>query len=418
MTCGACQFLVIENVKILIASLIPTHPVTVGNRARILTLSKALQALGHELHFAYAPLECGDADDMRTFFGPERFHVAEYRPTPALVQPFFARQWRRVRRRLGFNSGHTYRIDDWYDSSLDTFFGKLATSLHFDVVIAEYAFLSRALTCFDQRTTKIVDTHDRFSDRHKMFLIAGQPAGWFSTTLREELKGLRRADIVVAIEEQERDFFSDNLPDRTVITVGHLANESAPITDWGRRVESSILFVGAENQPNVAGLQYTIESVLPLVHARHPKAVVLLAGSICASFPESPFVRKLGFVKDLAELYAKTWIALNPVHTGSGQSIKSVEALGYSVPLVTTVTGARGLATSAEAAFLKVADKDAGAMADALVRLLESAAERTSLSHAASRYVRGYNRLVQSRLISILPRQSANTAFPEPPRAY
>jgi len=52
-----------------------------------------------------------------------------------------------------------------------------------------------------------------------------------------------------------------------------------------------------------------------------------------------------------------------------------------------------------------VADKDAGAMADALVRLLESAAERTSLSHAASRYVRGYNRLVQSRLISILPRQ-------------
>jgi glycosyltransferase involved in cell wall biosynthesis len=389
----------------------------VGNRARILTLSRALQTLGHELHFAYAPLEIGDANEMRNFFGPERFHVAEYRPTRALAQPFFAHQWRRVRRRLGLNSGHTYRIDDWYDPSLDTFFGNLATSFHFEAVIAEYAFLSRALTCFDQRTTKIVDTHDRFSDRHKMFLNAGQPDGWFSTTLSEELKGLRRADVVVAIEEHERDFFAGQLPGRTVITVGHLANESAPITDWNNRVESSILFVGAKNQPNVAGLQYTIESVLPLVHARHPKAVLLLAGSICASAPDSPFIHKLGYVKDIAELYAKTWIAFNPVHTGSGQSIKSVEALGYSVPLVTTVTGARGLPSSAEAAFLKVADIDAGAMADALVRLLESATERAALSQSASRYVRDYNRLVTSQLISILPRQSAQSASPEPPRA-
>jgi glycosyltransferase involved in cell wall biosynthesis len=301
------------------------------------------------------------------------------------------------------SSGHTYGIDDWYDPGLDAFYRNLAASIRFDVVIAEYAFLSRALTCFGNSTLKIVDTHDRFTDRHKMFLAAGQPAGWFSTTLGQELKGLRRAAVIVAIEARERDYFADQLPDRKVITVGHIASESAPITNWSERLGSSILMVGASNPPNLGGLRYLLDAVLPLVHLRHPEARILLAGGICEAAPEAPFVQKLGFVKNIAEAYAQTWIALNPVQSGSGQSIKAVEALGYSIPLVTTVTGARGLPDSAQPVFLKVEDADACAMADALLRLLTSDAERTTLSRRAGLYVHDYNNGVLSSLISALP---------------
>jgi glycosyltransferase involved in cell wall biosynthesis len=394
------------NLKILIVSLIPTHPTSVGNRARILGLSNGLRMLGHEVHFAFAAMEEGDLDAMRAFFGAERLHIGEYHPPPALTSKA-AMLWRRIRRRLGMASGHIYGVDDWYDPALDAFYKYLAVSTHFDVVIAEYAFLSRALACFGESTTKIVDTHDRFTNRHEMFLAAGQPAGWFSTSLEEELKGLRRAGIVIAIEDQEREFFAAHLPDRPVITVGHIAGETVPIADWSGRLESSILMVGANNQPNVAGLRYVMQEVLPMVQLRHPKVRVLLAGSVCDAAPDSPLLQKLGYIKDVANAYAKTWITLNPVQAGSGQSIKSVEALSHSIPLVTTATGARGLPDSDQTVFLKVPDDDASAMANALIRLLESAGERTALSRAAAAYIRRYNEGVLARLVSALSRPAS-----------
>ncbi|MGA2366840.1 MAG: glycosyltransferase, partial [Steroidobacteraceae bacterium] len=187
-----------------------------------------------------------------------------------------------------------------------------------------------------------------------------------------------------------------------VITVGHIAGESEPIVDWSGRLDSSILMVGANNQPNAAGLRYVMQEVLPLVHLRHPKARVLLAGSVCEAVPDSPHLDKLGYVKDVADVYAKAWLTLNPVQSGSGQSIKAVEALSYSIPLVTTVTGARGLPDSEETVFLRVQDADASAMADALVRLLGSAAERTALSRSAAPYIRHYNKSVLASLVSAL----------------
>ena len=356
---------------------------------------------GHEVHFAFAPMEDGDREEMSRFFGDERLHISSYRPPPALASKSAA-LWRRVRRRLGMASGHTYKIDDWYDPALDSFYRSLADSTHFDVVIAEYAFLSKALTCFGSSTMKIIDTHDRFADRHMMFLAARLPAGWFSTSYSEELKGLRRADVIIAIESGEREYFARRLPERTVITVGHIAGESAPITNWNERLESTILMVGASNPPNLGGLRYILGNVLPRVHARHPKARLLLAGGICTSVPDSPLVQKLGYVKNIDEVYAKAWIALNPVQSGSGQSIKAVEALGHSLPLVTTVTGARGLPESALPAFIKVQDTDPGAMANALVSLLSNASERTALSRAASLYIRDYNKGALASLLNVL----------------
>jgi glycosyltransferase involved in cell wall biosynthesis len=110
----------------------------------------------------------------------------------------------------------------------------------------------------------------------------------------------------------------------------------------------------------------------------------------------------LGVVPDIEEAYAKTWIAVNPVHAGTGLAIKSIEALGFAIPLVTTRTGARGLLDTGSAGFLCIPDHDAEAMAAAIVSLLCNEAARTRLSLEAWEYSRRWNERALQAVRSIL----------------
>ena len=43
----------------------------------------------------------------------------------------------------------------------------------FDVVLCEYVFFSKALTCFGSEVLKLIDTHDIVGNRHELFLKTG-----------------------------------------------------------------------------------------------------------------------------------------------------------------------------------------------------------------------------------------------------
>ena len=58
---------------------------------------------------------------------------------------------------------------------------------------------------------------------------------------------------------------------------------------------------------------------------------------------------------DLDAVYGAIYIVINPVRAGPGLKIKSVEALGYGLPLVATSEGACRLPES-DRPFLMVAD--------------------------------------------------------------
>ena len=88
-----------------------------------------------------------------------------------------------------------------------------------------------------------------------------------------------------------------------------------------------------------------------------PDARLLIAGSLCRAIADGPGLEKLGIIPDMASAYRNAWVAVNPVYIGSGQSVKTVEALGYCVPLVTTTTGARGLERFSGCAFIEVANR-------------------------------------------------------------
>ncbi|MES2407842.1 MAG: glycosyltransferase [Pseudomonadota bacterium] len=371
--------------KILIISPVPTHPPIAGNRTRILTLVDSLLGAGHTVHFAWVGMEDGDRISMMKYFGDGFTELLYHIPKPTPL----ARLRRRFQRWLRLESAYVWGGDDWYDPGLTPQLLTLQAEHEFEVVCVEYVFISKALDAFPASVVKILDTHDRFADRHLHYLRAGKQPEWFSTTPEDERTGLARADVVLAIQDSEAALFASALHEKArVLTVGHLLDmsQSVLMADVTRAV-----FVASGNSINVDGANAFIAKVLPLVRTEIPDFELWLAGDVCLHAIDAPGVHKLGRVNSVAQTYAQGALAVNPVRMGTGLNIKTMECLALGVPLVATTSGSRGLENLRNQAFLAVPDDDVAAMAAAVLRLLRDQVLRMTLAQGALSAARAWN---------------------------
>lgn len=155
---------------------------------------------------------------------------------------------------------------------------------------------------------------------------------------------------------------------------------------------AGIVFVaGFAHGPNVDAARWLVESVMPLVWARHPEARVSLVGSNPTNVVRAlagDCVEVTGFVSDeeLVRRYSEARAVIVPLRFGAGVKGKVVEAMQQGVPLVTTAIGAQGLDGLDKVA--TIADEAEG-LAAGLLSLLEDDALWLSRSHAAAAYCRG-----------------------------
>ena len=175
--------------NIVIVSPYPLFPPYGGNRARMLTLIRTLQAQACDVSFVLlTSRQMGDFDQNahRAMFGDHFYPLyrSSISNTLYLSKRFVRVQFRSVRSRLGKKVKRLDSIDELYyrpfTVQLQTLFAAKAP----DAVIVLYAYFSRALEAFPSSTLKIVDTHDLFERE-----IAAD----------QERKGLARADVVLAI---------------------------------------------------------------------------------------------------------------------------------------------------------------------------------------------------------------------------
>jgi glycosyltransferase involved in cell wall biosynthesis len=146
----------------------------------------------------------------------------------------------------------------------------------------------------------------------------------------------------------------------------------------------TLLFLGVFHYgPNVEAAERLVRRILPLVRAEVPDARLLLAGdgSDRLGFAGADGVSGLGFVPDLAALYAAARVVCAPIVNGGGTRLKLVEAAAYARPMVATRIGAEGL-VFADGEHILLRDDDAG-IAAACVRLLRDDALATRLGQAA-----------------------------------
>lgn len=343
--------------KILIISPTPSHPQNAGNRQRIHALMQRLKQYGHELHFCFVRREWVDEESLQAMGRCwDRFTTIDYN--------------RKLERKT---KGETFGIDDWFPPQLEEEFAKLALAEAPDVVMVEYVFLSKALDFFPASCLKIIDTHDVFADRHLRLESVGLEASFFYTTADEEAAGLNRADIVLAIQDEERGRLQE-LTTASVITVGfaprverpevplHMiapakgrkgqprasgAERSDPASDEAGNL--SIGYLGSGNLLNVQAVQRFL-GALDSARMEAGGARICIGGGTSAALGELPgFAERVGAVDDLGRFYGTLHLAINPHEGGTGLKIKTVEALAHGLPVIGTTEAFLGL--EPEAAF-------------------------------------------------------------------
>lgn len=124
---------------------------------------------------------------------------------------------------------------------------------------------------------------------------------------------------------------------------------------------------------NLEGILHFVQRVLPQVQAEVPDFRLLVAGSSATALQAAGFafpgVDFQSWIEDLADYYENVQVALVPLCHGTGVSIKTVEALSYGLPVVTTAAGVRGLGHLAQVLGEDVCRSDAE-FAGAMVRKL------------------------------------------------
>lgn len=115
-----------------------------------------------------------------------------------------------------------YMIDDMFPNGLDDFVAKLHSREHFDYVMVEYVFMSKALTKLGKEVTKILTHMIFWLTEHICIMILAVKPKTFYTNKHQERKGLLRADIILAIQKDERRYFAKQVRNRRrVLTIGN-----------------------------------------------------------------------------------------------------------------------------------------------------------------------------------------------------
>jgi len=115
-------------------------------------------------------------------------------------------------------------------------------------------------------------------------------------------------------------------------------------------------FIASDNGHNIEGLRLFVEHHWERVRDQVPDSQLILAGSVCDApgVCDIPGAVTMGRVDELLNFYSSIAAVINPCPSGSGLKIKSVEALAFGKPLVTTEEGAVGLESfAAPALFIK-----------------------------------------------------------------
>lgn len=208
-------------------------------------------------------------------------------------------------------------------------------------IMVNYGFMSRSLPLIGKEVLKIIDTHDVFSTKASKVTRFGIRDS-LSLTGAEEASLMRPADVLLAIQPDEARELEALRTGAKVITVG--VDMPAPPSDVDVSVGPRLLMVASANDMNRKGLQDFIRFAWPIVLAEIPEATLDVVGSVGRDLSgHEPGVRSLGFVEDLAEVYADCRIVINPAVAGTGLKIKTLEALCHLKPIVLWPSGLDGL---------------------------------------------------------------------------
>jgi hypothetical protein len=272
----------------------------------------------------------------------------------------------------------------------------LQRSLGPHILQVEYIWMTRLLPLVRGQVLKVVDTHDVFSSIAQKVRLFGVRDVIIEP--EEEAARLGRADLAIAIQDDERAELRRLAPSLPIVTAGvdfdvmaeARTPGAAPATTQ-TQTAGQILYVASDNARNRKGLEDFVRLAWPRIHQRVPHAELIVVGSVAKAMSgrDVPGVRVLGLVDDLTARYREASLVINPVVAGTGLKIKMLEALCHLRPIVTWPAGVDGL--DPELAALCHVASDWYAFSEQVIRVLTTrthpgftASERAAIARLVS----------------------------------
>lgn len=179
--------------KILIISPRPTHPINAGNRQCIFSFANLLKEIGYEVYFLYITHNTSDTSFNLTkeYWGNHFFYKKI-----GIIQKGLAKIAKKL---ISSQSLDLYMDQPWM---FKRFIKSIDQQYKFDGVFINYIWLSNLANYFNTKNISLF-THDVFTYRN--LRLNGEY--WFSCTPNQEAKCINRVKNVLAIQEQEANFY-------------------------------------------------------------------------------------------------------------------------------------------------------------------------------------------------------------------
>lgn len=238
----------------------------------------------------------------------------------------------------GKPQGEYYMLDEWWPDQATEYCRWLFNNNGYEIIFCNYIFMSRVFELCQRPAVKIIDTHDLFADRHKLLIANGLTPEFFYTNRRNEAAGLDRADVAIAIKDEEAEYFR-RISDPRVITLPYVedisvADQIHPDVEATRPVRFG--FFGSSNSINVKNAVEFIRYLEENVPEGGYPFEFWLYGTLCRRIkgPMPDYVKLGGMVPTTADFYQGVDCVVNPQYFSTGLKIKIAEALAFGAPLI------------------------------------------------------------------------------------
>jgi glycosyltransferase involved in cell wall biosynthesis len=240
-----------------------------------------------------------------------------------------------------------HQVDEWFSDELLSYLCNHFKHTFYDVVIVHNVWLSKVFDLLDMKTVCVIETHDVFSSRVEQFKRIDSQPDFFTCSEQDEIFGLNRANIVIAIKEADAEWMRNFGVTAEVVTVAPRPEPKLvkDKVDYLHPDKVTFGFVGSSHPFNVHGLNSFL-SILRHKLLLNPVAVeVKIAGNVCDKIVMDtfPFAQKLGFIPSLTDFYESVDFVFTPLDFGSGLKLKVAESIDFGVPVIATEHSAAGV---------------------------------------------------------------------------
>ncbi len=340
--------------KILfLANRVPYPPFR-GDKLKIHNLAKRLKGK-HELHlitFVQNSEEWQYEEILHEFFdNVTLIPLPKWKSILLTIKAFF--------------TGKPFQIEYFHSNRLKNILQPILHSENFDAIHVQHLRMAQHIP-EKFRNHAILDLPDAFSlywkrryERAKGFFTSLFAKVEHSRLLKYEKAVLSTYKKVLVCSYEDLYFLRNNIPHAQLDLLPNGVDlETFKPSKLVEPIPFRVLFTGnMDYEPNIDAVIYFVNNMWPFILQSVPDAEFIIAGQRPVKRVKSlasSNIKVTGFIKNLADEYAKASVVVAPLRFGAGTQNKVIEAMSMGIPVVCTEVGFKGLGIqSGEGAFME-----------------------------------------------------------------